>query len=108
MATSGPIVVSWKWNQFQTGVSVTRRVGENHHRVSTFAHDRYLELSAIQHTWTMAPQLARNLVAAPGRRISRQKINSRLAETGLYARYAVRCVPFDCSELERLIIAETK
>ncbi|GFX76227.1 transposable element Tcb2 transposase [Trichonephila clavipes] len=55
--------------------------------------DCYLELSAIQHNWTMASQLARDLVAAFGRRISRQKINNRLAETGLYARYAVRCVP---------------
>ncbi|GFV59846.1 hypothetical protein TNCV_4739741 [Trichonephila clavipes] len=64
---------------------VTRKVGQGH-TASRSAQDRDLSLSVLRHKWTTAPQLARDLAAVFGRRISRQPVYSRLAETGLYTR----------------------
>ncbi|GFW88441.1 hypothetical protein TNCV_3552111 [Trichonephila clavipes] len=74
MVTSGPKVVSRLWNQFQTSGIVTKKVGQCRHRASASAMDRYSAGSARRHGRAMALQLARDLAAAYGRRISRQSI----------------------------------
>ncbi|GFY01182.1 transposable element Tcb2 transposase [Trichonephila clavipes] len=66
-----------------------RKASQSHHRASASAQDRYLALSARRHRRTTAPQLARDLAAVSGRRISRQTVNKHLKEIGLYARLPV-------------------
>ncbi|GFS84770.1 hypothetical protein TNCV_2956671 [Trichonephila clavipes] len=69
-------VVSWKWNQYQTSWTVTRKLGQGCHRASTSVKNRYLALSTQGHRQTMMPQLVRDLAAVSGRRISRQAAQS--------------------------------
>ncbi|GFV61178.1 hypothetical protein TNCV_856481 [Trichonephila clavipes] len=45
----------------------------------------------------MVPQLARDFSAVSGREISRDTVNSNLAETGLSTRHPVRYVPLSAS-----------
>ncbi|GFT07421.1 hypothetical protein TNCV_3789021 [Trichonephila clavipes] len=49
------------------------------HRALISSQDCYVALSARRHRRTTAPQLARDLVAGSGRRISKQTVNSRHA-----------------------------
>ncbi|GFY35768.1 uncharacterized protein TNCV_4841451 [Trichonephila clavipes] len=92
-ASSGgsPKVISRLWNQFQTSGTVTMKVGQGRHKVSTSPQDRYLALSPRRHKGTTMFQLARDLVAVSGRRISRQ----------------TRC-SFDCFKQERPSVEELK
>ncbi|GFV21561.1 hypothetical protein TNCV_5121481 [Trichonephila clavipes] len=62
---------------------------ESRHRASTPAQDCNLALSPQRHRRITAPQLACNLAAVSGRRISRQTVYSHLAETLLYAWHPV-------------------
>ncbi|GFU91050.1 hypothetical protein TNCV_4923811 [Trichonephila clavipes] len=86
---------------------VTRKFGQGHHRALTSAQFHYLSLLARRHRCTMAPQFARDLPAVPGRRVSRQTVYSRLAETDFYARRSFCCVPLTVSR-ERRDIVELK
>ncbi|GFT27030.1 hypothetical protein TNCV_4675571 [Trichonephila clavipes] len=104
MCTRGLKVVSRLWNQFQTSGTVTRKVIQGCRRASTFAHDRYLALSARQHRWTTAAQFNRDLFAVTGRRISRKTVYSRLAETVLHARRLVLCVHLAASNRKDKIL----
>ncbi|GFW23507.1 hypothetical protein TNCV_3806041 [Trichonephila clavipes] len=56
----------------------------------------------------MDPQLARALTAVSGRRISRQTLYSRLAETVLDARRQVSCVPLTASNRKDRIFVKLK
>ncbi|GFW78733.1 hypothetical protein TNCV_4261561 [Trichonephila clavipes] len=67
------------------------------YRPRPLTEDRYLVLSARRHKWTKIPQLARDLAAVSGRKISRQTLHSRLAETVIYAQRPVLRVPLIAS-----------
>ncbi|GFS99553.1 hypothetical protein TNCV_2802821 [Trichonephila clavipes] len=82
--------------KLETGQSKKRKVSQGQHRALTSGQDRYLTLSARRHRWTRTPQLSRDLAAVRGR-ISRQTLYNRLAETVLYARRPVLCVPLTAS-----------
>ncbi|GFX37400.1 hypothetical protein TNCV_3106521 [Trichonephila clavipes] len=98
--TRGPKVVSWFWNPFQTSGTVPIKVVQGRHRASTSAQDRYLALGAQWHWRTTARQLA----VVSGRRIFRQTIYKRLAETSLYARRPAWCILFTASSMKDRIL----
>ncbi|GFU64922.1 hypothetical protein TNCV_785731 [Trichonephila clavipes] len=56
---------------------------------------------------TTTPQLARDLSAVSGRRISRQKVYGRLAATVPYSRHPASCVPLTVSSRKDRIEVET-
>ncbi|GFS90381.1 hypothetical protein TNCV_4096201 [Trichonephila clavipes] len=95
MVTSGPKEVSrFGINSKQVVLSPggSFKVATEH-RIS--AQDRNLALSIRRLKRIMAPQLSRDLVH--GRRISRQTVHSRFAETSLYARRLAWCDPLTAS-----------
>ncbi|GFV53430.1 ankyrin repeat and sterile alpha motif domain-containing protein 1B [Trichonephila clavipes] len=65
------------------------QVKKGRHRATAPAQDRYLALRAWRHRRITASQLARDLAALSGRRISRQTVYKRLAENGIYTRRPV-------------------
>ncbi|GFV47476.1 transposable element Tcb2 transposase [Trichonephila clavipes] len=93
MVTSRLKRVSWLGNKFQTSGTLSRKAGKGLHRASTSAQDRYLAFYARRPRWTMAPQLVRDLTAVSGRRISLQTVYNCFAETDIYSRLRVWCVP---------------
>ncbi|GFX27598.1 transposable element Tcb1 transposase [Trichonephila clavipes] len=70
-----------------------RKIDQARHRARTSAQDRYLTLSTRWLRQTTALQLAHDLVAVFGIRISRQTIYGCLAETRLYTRHPILCDP---------------
>ncbi|GFT95616.1 transposable element Tcb2 transposase [Trichonephila clavipes] len=95
-------------NEFQTSGTVSSKVNQGHHRASASARDHYLALRARRHRWTTAHQLARDLDAVSGRRISRQTLYSRLAETVLYAWRPGLCVSLTISNRKDRIVWSRK
>ncbi|GFW70491.1 hypothetical protein TNCV_874121 [Trichonephila clavipes] len=67
-------------------------IGQIRHKASTFTHDCYWALSALRHKLTPALQFALDLASVSGRRISRQTVYIRLAETGLYSFLLIRYI----------------
>ncbi|GFW04580.1 hypothetical protein TNCV_2225981 [Trichonephila clavipes] len=67
-----------------------------------------LGIKRSRHKQTTAPQLAPDLAAGSGRKISRQAFNSRHPETGLYIRYPVRYVQLTASNRKCRILRGRK
>ncbi|GFY09101.1 hypothetical protein TNCV_4662921 [Trichonephila clavipes] len=101
---SGTKVVYWLWNQFLTSDTVTRNVGQCHHRALTSAHDLYFALSARRHRRTTGSQ-------APlgGRAHNLRNAGLQPSCKDWPLRQASSLVrPFTCIQQERLDIVEPK
>ncbi|GFW51336.1 hypothetical protein TNCV_3254651 [Trichonephila clavipes] len=81
---------------------------EVRHRATTSAQDCDLALSALPLRGTTAPQLARDLAALFGRRISRQTVYRRFTKTVLCDWHIPFCVSLTASNSKDQLLQKQK
>ncbi|UYV84693.1 hypothetical protein LAZ67_X003118 [Cordylochernes scorpioides] len=85
-------VVSNLRKQFQYTGDISRREGQGRPRIITSTEELYLKLTAKRNKTMMARQLTIELSSALGNMISRQTVNRRLYQRGVYARWPKVCI----------------